>query len=128
LSSPHGGSKTTTEATEGPARAEKTAALLQKLKQGVANIVTGDDWKRLLAVQARFHRYSFRNIIAICLQRENATNVAGFHLEGARSHGEEGREGHRHLGALQRPREGSRRRNQDRRRVVARRPSRRHWD
>ena len=68
----------TQAATDAPTRAEKTAALLAKLKQGVAAIVTGDDWKRMLAMQSRFHSYSFRNVIAIVMQQPGATRVAGF--------------------------------------------------
>jgi antirestriction protein ArdC len=37
-----------------------------------------DTLKAVLAAAARFHRYSFRNIMLIATQRPDATNVAGF--------------------------------------------------
>ena len=34
---------------------------------------------RYLSVMSRFHRYSFGNLLLILAQRENSTQVAGFH-------------------------------------------------
>ncbi len=34
---------------------------------------------RHLAAMARFHRYSFNNVMLIYTQREDASHVAGFH-------------------------------------------------
>ncbi|MDP2343771.1 MAG: ArdC-like ssDNA-binding domain-containing protein [Deltaproteobacteria bacterium] len=59
-------------------RAEKTAQVLERLRAGVANLVTSDDWARMLAFQASFHSYSFRNTILIAAQCRHATRVAGF--------------------------------------------------
>jgi hypothetical protein len=50
---------------------------LQAIKDGVANLVTSDDWKRHLDFQASFHRYSFRNTMLIAAQCPHATRVAG---------------------------------------------------
>jgi hypothetical protein len=45
--------------TEG--RNDKLREAHEKLQQAVAEIVFGDDWKRMLKVASRFHRYSFNN-------------------------------------------------------------------
>ena len=49
-----------------------------KLQAAVADIVSGDDWKRMLKVASKFHNYSFNNQLLIFLQRPDATRVAGF--------------------------------------------------
>lgn len=50
----------------------------ERLTEAVTSIVTGDDWKRMLATAAKFHNYSFNNQLLIFLQRPDATHVAGF--------------------------------------------------
>ena len=63
-----------------PAPRFTTQDLLQKLADGVAGIVSSEDWRRHLEFQARFHRYSFGNQMLIAIQKPDATMVAGFHL------------------------------------------------
>jgi len=48
--------------------------LLQQLKEGKSETLTA-----YLAAMARFHAYSFGNILSIARQRPTATHVAGFH-------------------------------------------------
>lgn len=60
--------------TEGP---DRTAELLEQLQSGVAKLTSGEDWKRALEVQARFHNYSWNNTMLIAIQRPNATYVGG---------------------------------------------------
>lgn len=48
--------------------------LVQALVQGQSETLN-----RYLAVLAKFHRYSFRNVLLIMAQRPDATHVAGFH-------------------------------------------------
>ena len=48
--------------------------LVNALEQGRSATLT-----RYLAAMARFHRYSFNNIMLIYTQREDASHVAGFH-------------------------------------------------
>ena len=48
--------------------------LLQQLKEGKSETLTA-----YLAAMARFHSYSFGNILSIARQRPSATKVAGFH-------------------------------------------------
>jgi hypothetical protein len=48
--------------------------LLQQLKEGKSETLTA-----YLAAMARFHSYSFGNILSIAKQRPTATRVAGFH-------------------------------------------------
>lgn len=50
----------------------------ERLTQAVESIISGDDWKRMLKVASKFHRYSFNNHLMIFLQRPDATAVAGF--------------------------------------------------
>jgi DNA primase len=57
---------------------DKLRAAHDKLQQAVAEIASGDDWKRMLQVVSKFHRYSFNNHLMIFLQRPDATVVAGF--------------------------------------------------
>jgi antirestriction protein ArdC len=57
---------------------DKLRTAHDKLQAAVAEIVCGDDWKRMLKVASKFHRYSFNNHLMIFLQRPDATVVAGF--------------------------------------------------
>lgn len=59
-------------------RTDKLQAAHERLAQAVEAIVSGDDWKRMLRVSAKFHRYTFNNQLLIFLQRPDATLVAGF--------------------------------------------------
>ena len=59
-------------------RNDKLRAAHDKLQEAVGEIVSGDEWKRMLAVAAKFHNYSFNNQLMIFLQRPDATVVAGF--------------------------------------------------
>jgi antirestriction protein ArdC len=59
-------------------RTDKLRAAHNKLQEAVGEIVSGDDWKRMLKVASKFHRYSFNNHLMIFLQRPDATVVAGF--------------------------------------------------
>lgn len=56
----------------------KAAELLQRLEAGVQTLTNSESWAHFLQVQARFHSYSFSNVLAILLQRPDATRVAGF--------------------------------------------------
>ena len=40
---------------------DKLRAAHDKLQDAVTEIVSGDDWKRMLKVASKFHRYSFNN-------------------------------------------------------------------
>lgn len=57
---------------------DKLKAAHDKLQAAVEEIVTGDDWQRMLKVASKFHNYSFNNQLMIFLQRPDATHVAGF--------------------------------------------------
>lgn len=52
--------------------------VLQTLTEGIARLASSDRWAEWLAVQSRFHRYSFGNTLLILMQRPDATRVAGF--------------------------------------------------
>lgn len=57
---------------------EKLDALGEQLALGVAAIQRSADFQRYLTVAARFHHYSWRNVLLILLQRPDATRVAGY--------------------------------------------------
>ena len=38
--------------------------LMAQLADGVSNLTTSDEWRRYLEFQARFHRYSFGNVLS----------------------------------------------------------------
>jgi antirestriction protein ArdC len=64
--------------TKTTSRVERLRAAHEKLQEAVAEISSGDDWKRMLQVVSKFHRYSFNNHLMIFMQRPDATVVAGF--------------------------------------------------
>jgi DNA primase len=57
---------------------DKLAALHQQLAEQVRALRSGADWRRWLDAAARFHTYSFRNVLLIQAQRPEATAVAGY--------------------------------------------------
>lgn len=64
--------------TKTETRNDKLKAAIDKLQEAVAEIVSGDDWKRMLKVASNFHKYSFNNHLMVFCQRPDATLVAGF--------------------------------------------------
>ena len=54
------------------------SALLDQLEAAVLDLRDSSAWAAYLAAQARFHRYSPRNVMLISMQRPDATHVAGF--------------------------------------------------
>ncbi len=61
-----------------PTNDEKMKVLFERIEAGVTAVFDSDNCRHYLATMAKFHRYSFRNIILIHLQRPNATRVAGY--------------------------------------------------
>ena len=59
-------------------RKQKLSQAHDRLVSAVEQIVTGEDWLNWLKVSARFHSYSFNNVLLIATQRPDATRVAGF--------------------------------------------------
>ena len=53
-------------------------ALLDRLESEVLDLQGSAAWARYLSAQARFHRYSPRNVMLITMQRPDASHVAGF--------------------------------------------------
>jgi hypothetical protein len=60
------------------AKQERLTDLGERLKQEVAAVQDSDTFKRYLAAQARFHRYSARNVFLSLYQYPDATRVAGY--------------------------------------------------
>jgi antirestriction protein ArdC len=66
-------------ATEPSKQPPNTIPALQKLEQALETACTAGGWRAYLTTQARFYRYSFRNLLMIQIQNPDATRVAGFH-------------------------------------------------
>lgn len=60
-------------------QANRTEEALDRLSQGLADLVASGNWRAYLRMQSRFHTYSANNVILIFCQRPDATRVAGFH-------------------------------------------------
>jgi hypothetical protein len=60
------------------AREQRLADLGEQLKTQVAAVQDSDTFKRYLAAQAVFHRYSARNVFLILFQMPEATHVASY--------------------------------------------------
>ena len=74
------------------------SALLDQLEAAVLDLRDSSAWAAYLAAQARFHRYSPRNVMLISRQRPDATHVAGFGTW--RSLGRQVRKGERAIAIL----------------------------
>ena len=57
---------------------DRVAEALARLDQAVSAIHDSEDFRRYLDVQARFHRYSYGNVLLILSARPTATRVAGY--------------------------------------------------
>jgi hypothetical protein len=57
---------------------QRRVDLLERLEEEVLSLRRSEAWARYLSCQARFHRYSPRNVMLIALQRPDATSVAGY--------------------------------------------------
>ncbi len=57
---------------------KRSKELLEKLKEGINQVKSGREFKRILATMAKFHSYSWRNNLLIWLQCPAATRVAGY--------------------------------------------------
>ena len=57
---------------------ERVSAALTTLEQGIDGILEGQAFADYLATMARFHTYSFGNVLLIKLQRPDSTRVAGY--------------------------------------------------
>src|SRR5437773_4549799 len=51
---------------------------LARLEEAVTGIQDSDGFRRYLDAQARFHSYSWGNVLLILAQRPDATRVAGY--------------------------------------------------
>ena len=69
------GRKTTLSPQEHKERVEQAR---EKLNQGVEALIASDSWAEHLKTLARFHTYSFNNMLLIALQCPGATRVMGY--------------------------------------------------
>lgn len=56
----------------------KVREALESLRKGIQDVILSGKMQEVLEMQARFHNYSFGNVLLIYSQRPNATRVAGF--------------------------------------------------
>ncbi len=68
-----------------PSTKDKAKALRQRiddsldgLAKAVDDVRASETFRQFLDVQARFHKYSWHNTLLICMQRPDATQVAGY--------------------------------------------------
>lgn len=59
-------------------RDEKLAALQAEIAAGVKALQSSEEWRAMLETAARFHKYSFRNVLLIAVQCPQASRVAGY--------------------------------------------------
>lgn len=57
---------------------ERATELQEQLVERIEALTTSDDWKAMLDTAAKFHNYSFSNVMLILWQRPDASRVAGF--------------------------------------------------
>ena len=60
------------------ANSDRKDEIIGRLTAGIEQLTSSERWQEWLAVQSRFHHYSFRNTLLIQLQCPEATRVAGF--------------------------------------------------
>jgi hypothetical protein len=58
-------------------RQERLKELHQQLTGQVEALINGEQWRPMLRAAARFHTYSWRNVLLILSQRPEETRVAG---------------------------------------------------
>lgn len=58
---------------------QRSAVLVEQLREGVSELRSSERWAAYLSAQAKFHNYSFGNVMLIAHQNAEATQVAGFH-------------------------------------------------
>lgn len=58
-------------------KAQQREQQAEMLANAVEALQTSEGWRRYLDTRAKFHKYSFNNLILIAIQRPDATDVAG---------------------------------------------------
>nr|MDQ3643399.1 ArdC family protein [Actinomycetota bacterium] len=57
---------------------DKLAEVHDRLVSTIADLVSGEDWRRFLEASQRLHAYSASNVLLILNQHRAATRVAGY--------------------------------------------------
>lgn len=52
--------------------------IMEKLEQGVKDVFSSEKYVKCLSTMAKFHEYSFKNVLLIAMQRPDATLIAGY--------------------------------------------------
>lgn len=61
-----------------PTNRERLQEITAGIEQGIKELFESEKYMRYLSVMSKFHRYSVNNTMLICMQRPDATLVAGF--------------------------------------------------
>ena len=57
---------------------DRMREIVDSIENGIKELFESDKYRQYLATMSRFHRYSVNNTMLICMQRPDATHVAGF--------------------------------------------------
>lgn len=55
-----------------------TSDIVENLDSGLKELINSNQYKNYLKTMAKFHKYSFGNIMLILKQKPDASNVSGF--------------------------------------------------
>ena len=69
----------TSTTISGVSSQEKLDSVMKVLETGIKEVFVSGRYQEYLTAMAKFHHYSFNNVMLILMQRPDATNVAGFH-------------------------------------------------
>ena len=59
-------------------KADALKEITDKLENGVKELFHSERYKEYLSVMAKFHNYSYNNIILILMQKPDASYIAGY--------------------------------------------------
>jgi hypothetical protein len=63
----------------GATTAARLKEITDKLETGIAEVFGSENYAEYLRAMAKFHHYSFNNVMLIFMQKPDATMIAGFH-------------------------------------------------
>lgn len=58
---------------------QRVKEITEQLEQGIKDLFESEQYRKWLITMSRFHQYSLNNTILICMQKPDASLVAGFH-------------------------------------------------
>ena len=58
---------------------QRVKEITEQLEQGIKDLFESEQYRKWLTTMSRFHQYSLNNTILICMQKPDASLVAGFY-------------------------------------------------